>query len=113
MAGVPIEEVLAGGDDWFEVTGREVTYEYVLLGGVNDSAGHAARLAEHLRGRRGTVNLIPYNPTPELPYARPAPDAVQAFAEHLRAAGLVATVRWSRGLEEFAACGQLRLTRGE
>jgi len=113
MAGVPIEEVLAGGDDWFEVTGREVTYEYVLLGGVNDSAGHAARLAEHLRGRRGTVNLIPYNPTPELPYARPAPEAVQAFAEHLRAAGLVATVRWSRGLEEFAACGQLRLTRGE
>ena len=111
MAGVPIEEVLAAGDDWFEVTGREVTYEYVLLGGVNDGAGHAERLAEHLRGRRATVNLIPYNPTPGLPYARPEPARVDSFADSLREAGLVATVRWSRGLEEAAACGQLRLSR--
>ena len=111
MAGVPIEEVLAAGDEWFEVTGREVTYEYVLLGGVNDGTVQADRLAERLRGRRATVNLIPYNPTPGLPYARPEPAHVDSFAERLRTAGLVVTVRWSRGLEEAAACGQLRLSR--
>ena len=55
MKGTPIEEVLAAGDDWFEVTGREITYEYALLGGRNDSTEHAERLAERLRGRRATV----------------------------------------------------------
>lgn len=109
MQGVPIEEVLEAGDDWFEVTGREVTYEVVLLGGVTDTPRHADRLVERLGGRRATVNLIPYNPTPELPFARPAPDAVSGFHDRLRAGGLVATVRWSRGLDGAAACGQLRL----
>lgn len=109
MRGVPIEDVLSAGDDWFATTGREVTYEYVLLGGENDSADHADRLASRLRGRRATVNLIPYNPTPELPFRRPAPEAVTQFHDRLREAGIVATVRWSRGLDGDAACGQLRL----
>jgi 23S rRNA (adenine2503-C2)-methyltransferase len=112
MAGVPIDEVLAAGDDWFEVTGREVTYEYVLLGGLNDSIDHAGRLAQLLVRRRATVNLIPYNPTPGLPFARPASGVPEAFAERLGEAGIVATVRWSRGLDEDAACGQLRLQHG-
>lgn len=112
MAGTPIEEVLAAGDDWFEVTGREVTYEYVLLGGANDDLSRADRLADRLAGRRATVNLIPYNPTEGLPYRRPDPTAVDAFAARLRERGIVTTVRWSRGLEESAACGQLRLGRG-
>jgi 23S rRNA (adenine2503-C2)-methyltransferase len=112
MRGVPIEAVLAAGDDWFAVTGREITYEYVLLGGVNDTGAHAARLAGRLTGRRCTVNLIPFNPAPELPYRRPSPDAVAAFQERLTAAGLVATVRWSRGLDSDAACGQLRVRAG-
>ncbi len=111
LAGVPIEEVLAAGDDWFTQTGREVTYEYVLLGGENDSLGHAERLAERLRGRRATINLIPYNPTPSIPFERPRPERVQAFVEVLTAAGQVATVRRPRGLEQAAACGQLRLSR--
>ena len=109
--GVPIEDVLAAGDDWFAVTGREVTYEYVLLGEENDTPGHAERLLERLRGRRATVNLIPYNPSPDLPYRRPFSERVDAFAAILNEGGVVATVRWSRGLEESAACGQLRLTR--
>lgn len=109
MASVPIEDVLAAGDDWFEVTGREVTYEVALLGGVNDSLGHAQRLAERLRSRRATVNLIPFNPSPELPYRRPTPEAVEAFRAELEAGGVVATVRWSRGLDGSAACGQLRI----
>jgi 23S rRNA (adenine2503-C2)-methyltransferase len=112
MRGTPIEDVLAAGDDWFSVTHREPTYEYVLLGGVNDSAGHAERLAKRLARRRCTVNLIPYNPTEEIPYDRPEPAAVEAFRARLTGAGIVATVRWSRGVDGAAACGQLRMRGG-
>ncbi|MEL6713871.1 MAG: radical SAM protein, partial [Planctomycetota bacterium] len=111
MAGVPIEEVLAAGDAWFESTGREVTYEYVLLGGTNDTDGHADRLVRRLARRRCTVNLIPYNPSPEMPFDRPAADAAQRFRDRLTEGGVVATIRWSRGLDGAAACGQLRLAR--
>lgn len=109
MKGVPIEEVLAAGDDWFEKTGREVTYEYILLGGENDTQGHARRLVERLRGRRCTVNLIPFNPIEESPYRRPNAREVSAFRDTLATAHVVATVRWSRGVESDAACGQLRI----
>jgi 23S rRNA (adenine2503-C2)-methyltransferase len=111
MKGVPIEELLAAGDDWFEKTGREVTYEYILLGGENDSSGHATRLAARLRGRRCTVNLIPFNPVEESPFRRPAAAEVERFRAVLVAARVVATVRWSRGVESDAACGQLRIRR--
>ena len=86
-----------------------MTYEYVLLGGVNDSPRHAEALADRLRGRRCGVNLIPYNPTPELPYARPGSGDPEAFQDFLQGRGVVATIRWSRGLDGAAACGQLRL----
>ncbi len=111
MKGVPIEDVLAAGDDWFLHTGREVTYEYVVLAGENDSPGHARRLAQRLARRRCTVNLIPYNPVSESRYGRPRGPAVDAFRAALQAGGLVATVRWSRGVDSDAACGQLRLRR--
>jgi len=109
LRGTPIDAILAAGDDWFEVTGREVTYEYVLLGGTNDSAQHAERLVGRLGGRRATVNLIPYNATRGLGYHRPAPEDVEIFATLLREGGLVATVRHSRGADGAAACGQLRM----
>lgn len=112
MRGVPVAEILAAGDRWFERTGREITYEYVLLGGTNDSPGHAQRLAERLRGRRATVNLIPYNPVDEADYGRPSAAGAERFRATLEEAGLVATVRWSRGLESDAACGQLRIRAG-
>lgn len=111
MRGTPIEDVLAAGDDWFEKTGREITYEYVLLAGTNDGAGHARRLADRLRGRRCTVNLIPYNPVEESPYRRPDGASVEGFRRVLLDARVVATVRWSRGVDSDAACGQLRLRR--
>jgi 23S rRNA (adenine2503-C2)-methyltransferase len=88
-----------------------VTYEYILLGGVNDTQGHARRLAERLRGRRSTVNLIPFNPVEESPYRRPSAREVSAFRDTLVNAHVVATVRWSRGVESDAACGQLRIRR--
>lgn len=109
MKGVKIEEVIAAGDDWFEHTGREVTYEYVLLAGENDSAGHAERLAVRLAGHRCTVNLIPFNPVDDARFGRPTQLAVDRFHQHLVDNGLVATVRWSRGIESDAACGQLRI----
>jgi len=109
MAGVPIEDVLAAGDDWFEQTGREVTYEYVLLAGENDSAGHARRLAQRLAKRRCTVNLIPFNPVEGAGSRRPQAPDVERFQQILQAAGIVCTVRWSRGVENDAACGQLRI----
>jgi 23S rRNA (adenine2503-C2)-methyltransferase len=109
MKGVPIDEILGAGDDWFAKTGREITYEVVLLGGENDTPGHADRLVQRLRGRRCTVNLIPFNPVGGSPYRRPDRERVDAFRERLARGGLVATVRWSRGVESDAACGQLRL----
>ena len=109
MRGTPIEDVLSAGDDWFEQTGREVTYEYVLLGGQNDSDVHADALVERLLGRRCTVNLIPFNPVDESTFGRPDSYAVSEFQRTLTRAGLIATVRWSRGVEADAACGQLRI----
>ena len=111
MRDVPVEAVLDAGHDWFEVTGREPTWEVVLLGGENDSPEHARRLAERLGRRRGMINLIPYNPIAEGGFERPSAERVEAFRERLETCGRVATVRWSRGLESDAACGQLRLRR--
>ena len=113
MRGVPIDEILAAGDDWFERTGREVTYEVALLAGENDSAEHAGALARALRGRRCTVNLIPFNAVDGTTYFRPEHAAIEAFRGTLERAGIVATVRYSRGLEGDAACGQLRVRHRE
>ena len=113
MKDVRIAELLDAGDDWFEQTGREVTYEYVLLGGHNDTPGHARRLIERLARRRATLNLIPYNPVQGDRFERPNAERVRAFHEALTAGGLVATVRWSRGVEADAACGQLRIRIGQ
>jgi len=109
MRGVPVEEILAAGDDWFERTGREVTYEVALLAGENDSSAHARALAQAVRGRRCIVNLIPFNAVDDSPYHRPDHSAVEAFQTALSQAGVVVTVRYSRGLEGDAACGQLRI----
>ena len=116
MKGVPIEDVLSAGDFWFKETGREITYEYVLLGEHNDTPDHAYELGQRLRGRRASVNLIPWNPlTPQLEdpampnYRRPRTEVVAGFQADLEEAGVITTVRWSRGLESDAACGQLRL----
>ncbi len=109
MKGVPIDEVLSAADFWFETTGREVTYEYVLLAGVTDTAEHAERLAERLARRRCTVNLIPFNPVADSGFGRPSSEAVERMRSSLDERGVVVTVRWSRGVESDAACGQLRV----
>jgi len=86
---------------------RRVTFEYVLLAGINDSLDDARRLPELLRGIPSKVNLIPWNPHPLSPFERPSDEAVAAFQDELKARGLAAYVRRSRGVDIDAACGQL------
>jgi 23S rRNA (adenine2503-C2)-methyltransferase len=88
-------------------TGRRVTLVYTLLGGVNDGPDDADRLGRIARELPSKINLIPYNPVPGLPYVRPAPDAVEAFARRLYPQAPAVTVRQTMGGEIWAACGQL------
>lgn len=107
--GILLRDLLAATRRWFDATGRRVTFEYVLLDGINASEREATELAALLRGFPCHVNLIPVNPVEGLPYRRPAPDAIDRFKAILLGAGLDATVRHPRGDGIAAACGQLRL----
>lgn len=106
----PLDELLAALRRYPLERGRRITIEYVLLAGENDSLSDARRLARLLRGMPVKVNLIPFNPDGAvLPgLATPPASVVDAFAAHLADAHLNVTVRWSKGREVFAACGQLR-----
>lgn len=104
-----IDEMIATARSYLEDTGREVTFEYVLLDGVNAEPEHAKTLVRRLSGVRGTVNLIPYNENPGLPFRRPADAKVDTFARILRAGGQKVSVRKRKGHKILAACGQLRL----
>jgi 23S rRNA (adenine2503-C2)-methyltransferase len=100
--------ILEAADYFHERTGRQVTYEYVLLGGLNDSAGHARELALLLRGRQAHVNVIPFNDVEGLPYRRPTSEALATFLAPLRQHGISVKVRKRKGSDIDAACGQLR-----
>jgi 23S rRNA (adenine2503-C2)-methyltransferase len=86
---------------------RRITFEYVLLAGVNDSIADARQLAALLRDVKCKVNIIPYNPHPEAPYARPTEDAVDAFQNECKRLGMATYLRRPRGDDIDAACGQL------
>ncbi len=105
---IGLQEVLSAADEYFRITGRQVTYEYVLLGGINDYPSHARQLAGLLRGRKAHVNLIPFNEVAGLPYRRPGDAALAHFVALLRQAGISVKVRKRKGSEIEAACGQLR-----
>lgn len=104
----PIAAVIAAADQYVRNTGRRITYEYVLLSGVNDDLAEARRLARLLRGRLAHVNLIPFNPAPGLPFRQPSEGRVEAFRRELLRQRVDATVRRSRGVRIRAGCGQLR-----
>ena len=104
----PIETLLEDCRRYVAITGRRVSFEYILLGGVNDQSHHAEALARLLRGFQSHVNLIAYNPIAEEDFIRPAPDAVDAFRRTLQQRHVAVSVRASRGLDADAACGQLR-----
>ncbi len=107
--GVGIEELLAAADNYFVTTGRRISYEYVLIGEINDQPIHASQLAKLLRGRNAHVNIIPMNNVEELPFAHPDKPRTERFVRELEKAGIVVTVRKRKGADIDAACGQLRL----
>jgi 23S rRNA (adenine2503-C2)-methyltransferase len=107
-----MEDVIAAAQRYPIPSGGVVTYEYVLLGGVNDTMAHARQLGKLLAGKRSKVNLIPLNAAPEIPFAPPTRAAVDAFAKVLDGYGVMVSVRKPRGQDILAACGQLHLKRG-
>ena len=105
-----IEKLIAALRD-FPLRNRErLTFEYVLLGGVNDDVQHAREMVDLIRGLRVKVNLIALNPGPEIPFATPSDQRVLAFQSELTRAGIPAFVRRPRGRDIYAACGQLKHT---
>jgi 23S rRNA (adenine2503-C2)-methyltransferase len=111
---VPINErvglgaVIEAADAYFQRSGRQVTFEYVLLSGINDRAEDAAALGRLLAARKAHVNTIPYNPVAGLPYQRPRTEAIRRFVDIVRSHGVSITVRRTKGRDIDAACGQLR-----
>jgi 23S rRNA (adenine2503-C2)-methyltransferase len=103
-----LADILAAADDFYATTGRQVTYEYVVLGGLNDQSIHATQLANLLRGRQAFVNLIPWNTVAGLPYRTPKPEDLANLIDTLRRAGVSVKTRRRKGAEIDAACGQLR-----
>ena len=104
----PIKELLAACQRYIEVAPRGyVMFEYVMLSGVNDSVDQARALSALVKGVPCKVNLIPFNPFPGIQYQRSSPEAIDRFREVLMHAGLIATVRKTRGEDIDAACGQL------
>ena len=97
--------------EYVNSTKRRVSFEYVLLAGVNDLPQHAIELSKHLKGFQSHVNLIPYNPINEVDYQRPDKSRIKAFRDILEQKHVAVSVRYSRGLEADAACGQLRSSK--
>lgn len=107
----PLEALLSECREYVQLTGRRVSFEYILLAGINDLPEQATELAGRLRGFQSHVNLIPYNPISEVDYQRPGKRRIEAFKSILEAQKIAVSVRQSRGLETDAACGQLRRSR--
>lgn len=104
----PLEELIPACRDFIRGDKRrKITWEYVMLDGVNDSIAHAKALIRLLQGVPSKVNLIPFNPFPGSNYATSPPDRIEAFRQRLKRAGIIATTRKTRGDDIDAACGQL------
>ncbi len=105
----PLPELLDACAEYLHFKGRMITFEFILIEGVNDSLDQAARLAALAKRLHAKANLIPYNSVEGLPWRRPSDNVVRAFAAALRKNGVAATVRLEKGHDIDAACGQLRL----
>ena len=105
---IGLTAIMAAADRYFDVSGRRLTFEYVLLADLNDGADHARQLARLLAGREALLNVIPYNPVAGLPYATPTAERRQAFRAILEQGGVRVKFRHRKGDRIDAACGQLR-----
>jgi 23S rRNA (adenine2503-C2)-methyltransferase len=109
----PIGRLLEACRRFARTTGERLTFEYVLLAGVNDTDADVARLAKLLHANPAKLNLIPFNAVPGwLPYRAPEPQRVLAIRDRLLAAGFPVGIRYSRGATARAACGQLAVIPG-
>ena len=107
----PFDALLEDCRHYLHVTGRRVSFEYILLGELNDLPEHAEELADRVGGFQSHVNLIAYNPIEEEEFNRPTPQRIELFRRVLERRGVAVSLRASRGLDQNAACGQLRRQR--
>jgi len=105
---IGLAAIMKSADDYFDVSGRRLTFEYVLLAELNDKPQHAKELAQLLAGREALINVIPYNPVAGLPYRTPNMQRQNTFRRILEDAGLQVRFRHLKGDRIDAACGQLR-----
>jgi len=107
----PIKELMEALMTYYDETNRRITYEYILLDGVNDQLEHANELADLIHGQNAYVNLIPYNPVDEQPFDRTSFKVALKFYDQLKKRGIQVTLRQEHGVDIDAACGQLRSKR--
>jgi 23S rRNA (adenine2503-C2)-methyltransferase len=107
----PVAQVVAAARDHARATGRRISYEVTMIGGVNDTDTDAEAMAELLRGDHAHVNLIPMNPVAHTPWSASPMPVIERFAATLRAAAIETTIRRNRGQDVGAACGQLAAER--
>jgi 23S rRNA (adenine2503-C2)-methyltransferase len=105
----PLRELIAACEHYQSRKGRMITFEYVLLAGVNDGLDQVPLLARLARPVHAKVNLIPYNQVQDLGWTRPSLEAQEAFLRALESHGVAATLRREKGHDIDAACGELRL----
>lgn len=105
----PLAALFAALDYWNSRKNQKLTFEYILIAGVNDDLAQADLLARHARRLRAKVNLIPYNTVAGLDWQRPPENHCRTFQQTLQQAGVTATLRYEKGHDIDAACGQLRL----
>ena len=104
----PLSELIPAADYYAKKTGRRVTYEYILIDGVNDRPTDAAALVKLIAAQCAAVNVIPINPVPERGFKRPSSKKANAFAAYLNSHHVPTTIRKEMGADIAAACGQLR-----
>ncbi len=104
----PLTQLLPALEAWLSASKHLLTLEYILISGVNDQLSQATQLADIARRLRAKVNLIPYNPVQELPWKRPPESTCRAFFRALHALRIPVTMRYEKGTDIRAACGQLR-----
>ena len=107
----PVAEVVEAARDHSRTTGRRISYEVTMIGGINDTETDAEAMVDLLRGDHAHVNLIPMNPVAHTPWSASPMPVIERFAASLRAAGIETTIRRNRGQEVGAACGQLAAER--
>lgn len=109
----PLDEIMKAMDEYAHKTKRDITYEYILIAGINDHPDHAHELAHLLHGKQCAVNLIPYNPVEGLRLKCPDKKTVKNFRSVLFGSKIVNTCRYTKGDDIAAACGQLALQEGD